>query len=266
MPSANILYDHDTGIEITFYKPHGSATGHENVVIDYIRALDNKQVPWISSAGMREIEFDMQVEAVNTATMERTMDYFRRSGKHLLLFVPSLYFASEIVIQDVNLVEEIGTTQTYAVSAYCYGMEGISILANNSNVQTNVSYSADASSLGGTVATLAIEGDYVKLNSIPLDDIYLEAEYYTMWVRAKAVYDALEDAALEISDDTSGTLAIDTRAFNDTAYEWRAMEVIILSTSEGHNIDFVVEKYTSATNTISVDAIAFVRGSGNITV
>lgn len=266
MVFANILYDRSSGIEILFVRPVGTSTGHENVIIDYPRSIDYKMVSWLSSAGIREIEFVMQVTTSDTATMERTLDYFRSSGKSLLLFLPTMFFASEITIKDVQLVEQIATTQKYSVSAYCYGTEGISMLSNSSGMSGATTNTTDANACSSLVTTLTTSAAYRRIPYVSVDDIYLEAGTYTVWVRAKSSAGTTNDMTISVVDNTSGSLASGSQTVPTSAYLWYGLSVTVPTTSVGHTVNISATKATSATNTLYIDAISIVRSSGLIAI
>lgn len=266
MATANIFYDRTTNTEILFSRPVGTSTGHENNVIDYLRVLDNKLVSWLSSSGVREIEYSMVVETTNTATMERTMDYFRSSGRPFLLMLPTMFLASEITIKDIQLVEQIATTQTYKVSAICYGVEGVSMLSNSSGMTGTATNTTDTDSCSGLVTTLSAISEYRRIPYLSVDEIYLEPGNYVVWVRAKSTAGTANDMTISVVDNTSGSLASGSRTVTSTGYAWYGLNVTVPDASLGHTINVEAIKATSGTNTLYIDSISIVRASGLITV
>lgn len=261
----NILYDPATETEIIFSRPDGTIRGCENNVIDYIRKRDNKLVSHCSSSGVREIKFEMETTA--TAAMERTLDHFRDSGKSLLLFLPQSDFASEVVLKEVFLIEQIRTTQVYAVSAYCYGVEGMCMLGNDPRTFWVTTTTPDIDAISGNVITLATATHYTSIPQIPVDDVYFSLGNYTMWVRAKSSAGTTNDLRLGM-DDTSiaGDIAVGYSTVLASAYKWYPLNVTVSSANQGHTITSYAWKETAATNSLYIDVLAFVQASGLITV
>lgn len=260
----NILLDYEDSIEILFTLPPGTALSYPNEVIEYVRASDVKTVPHISSAGMREINFQMQTNV--SRTLERQLDYFRRSGKSLLLFIPTEKFASEIVITDVSLPEIVSTYQTFTISAYCYGVEGRAMLADDPSGFWVTATTPDADSICGDVITLDTQTQYISIPNVPADNVFCIPADYTVWVRAKSSAGTADDLRIGINDTTLGDLDIDYYTVTTSAYAWYVLEGTIETTSEGNDITFYSWKETTETNDLYIDVIAFVHSSGLITV
>lgn len=266
MVSANIIYDRSSGIELTFARPYGTTTGHDNNVIDYIRSIDNKLVSWLSSSGVTDVEFRMQIYSPDTARIERTIDYLRSSGRAMLLILPTMYKATEFTIRDINYVESIGTTQVYSVNAYCYGVEGVSMLSNNAGMAGVTSSTVDAGAASNPVTTLVSSGNSRYMAAIAVDEVFLEPAEYIVWVRAKSSAGTTNDLTISVTDTTSGSLGTRNVTVTTGNYKWYGLAVTIPSTSLNHVVNIAATKATAATNTINIDIISIVRASGLISL
>jgi len=259
----NVLLDYEGGIEILFSRPPGTTFSYSNDVIEYVRRRDVKTVPHVSSAGVREISFQMETAA--SPTMERQLDYFRRSGKSLLLFLPLSNFASEIVIKDVDLVEQARTTQTFNISIYCFGVEGMSALANDP-LCDGEPVGADSDAMGEYSAVLGeiwgLRGFFVNA-----DLFNMPAGNYTVYVRAVATTVVSNDLRIALHDPTAAEMVIDSlKTCGTTAYTWYAASGTIDSANADHNVRVCAQKATATTNSIHVDMVAYVHASGLITI
>ena len=261
---SNILLDPGTGLEIPFSRPFGTALIYTNEVVDYIRSRDNRTVSWVSSAGAREIEFQIQTNV--SPQIERQLDYFRTSEKYILLFIPSLSFASEIVISNVDLVEIISTHQTFSIKAYCFGIEGICLRSIDSGMTGSTTTTIDSGACSNPVTTLINASEYLSMAAISVDKMQLEAGTYTVWVRAKSSAGTTNDMTISVVDNTSGSLVSGSRTVASTGYAWYGLNVTVPDASLGHTINVEAIKATTGTNTLYIDSISIVRASGLITV
>lgn len=262
----NVILDYENGTEIIFSMPPGGEISYPNEVVDFIRSAKNRTESWISSAGMREIKFQMQT--YSSPTLERQLDYFRRIGKSLLLFIPNIYFASEIVIHDVNLTEKCETTQTFDVSAYCYGIEGVSALATASIMYGEPASVPDADSIGGLVSPLyEIYHDIQGFES-STSNIYMPAGSWSIIVRAKSTVGTANDLFIRGHDPTAAEYFVNgTKTVGTSGYQYYIANGTVDSNNvPDHLVQVYASKATTATNTIYVDLIAYVHASGLITV
>lgn len=262
----NVLLDYENSTEIVFCMPPGSEFVYTNEVVDFIRSAKNRTESWVSSAGMREVKF--QVQTSTSPAIERQLDYFRRTGKSLLLFIPSLFFASEIVIDDVQLTVKCETTQTFDVSAFCFGIEGMSALATSSIMYGEPASVADSDSISGTVSPLyAIYHDIQGFESSTSNE-YMPEGSWTIFVRAKSTAGTTNDLYIRGHDPTAAEFFINgTKTVSTSGYTWYAAAGSVDSNNvPDHLVQIYASKATAATNTIYVDLIAYVHASGLITV
>ena len=260
-----VLLDYENSMEILFSMPVGTKLNYPNEVVDYIRSRDNKTVSWVSSAGVREVQFEMQT--TTSPTLERQLDYFRKSGKSLLLFIPDIYFASEIVIKEADRTETIGTTQTFSVSAYCYGVEGMSMLTTDSTMFGESATTADSNAIGDYCSRLYEIYRDMRGFDVVADNVYMPAGNWNIIVRAKATTAVSNDLRLAIHDPTAGELVInDLNTPGTSGYTYYIATGTIDSANFGHSVQVYAQKATTDTNDIYVDMICYVQASGLITV
>ena len=261
----NILLDYENSIEILFTLLPGTTLSYPNEVIEYVRASDVKTVPHISSAGMREISFQMQTNV--SKTLERQLDYFRRSGKSLLLFIPTEKFASEIVITDVSLPEIVSTYQTFTINAYCYGVEGQSYLASDSDVilSANATLTADSNALGGYTAKFLSNTDNMFFSTVA-DNVFVPAGNYLIVGRAKSK-NSVADGVLVGALTTYGVpLGTDTFTASTSAYGYYVVAGTLPIAQYGATVNTLVQQWGTDSNEIYSDLVAYVHSSGLITI
>lgn len=260
----NVLLDYENATEIIFSMPPGSEINYPNEVVDYVRSAKNRTESWVSSAGMREIKFQMQT--YSSPTLERQLDYFRRTNKYLLLFVPSLDFASEIVINDVQLTEKCETTQTFDVSAYCYGAEGVCMFGSDPRCHWVPDTAYDSLALSGNVTTLTSPVWYREIHEIASGGIWMPPDNYNVVVRTKSSAGSANDMMIGMYDGSMGYVFTGTHTVLSSGYNYYITHGTVASTNMNHVINIFAQKQTSAINTIYVDLIAYVHASGLITV
>lgn len=260
----NVLLDYEGGIEILFSRPPGTTFSYSNDVIEYVRRRDVKTVPHVSSAGVREISFQMETAA--SPTLERQLDYFRRSGKSLLLFLPLSNFASEIIIKDVELTEQVQTTQTYTISAYCFGVEGMSVLVTDSIILGQTGTTADADALGGYASRLYEIGSDTSYFEIVTGNFYMPAGTYYTIVRAKASATVTNDLNIGIQDLTAAEYFANGLKTPTSSYTYYIAQGAADSANMDHSVLLYAHKDTATTNNIYVNMLAYVQASGLITV
>lgn len=259
---SNLLLDPDTGTYLIFDElEEGIERTYANEVSNYKRFSDGQNISWIPSAGARELR--LVFRSGDPKYTRRLLDYFRRKGKHLVLWLGTSDFASEIIINDFEEHKAIGGLVPYSMSYSCYGDMGQIRIAADPRC-TGGSISADVNAISGSKATLSTIGTQRYFTALA-GELYLPADKYLVIVSAKGSNVVANDLKIGVYDVTaSASVASSLLTVKTTGYNLYIIEVTTTSALDGHTLKIYAEKATSSTNSISVDAISYLQTSGKI--
>lgn len=274
MRSSNVLIDVETATEIIFdaLEPALSLTSTSDIV-EYSRYLDGVHVSELISPNQRQMQ--VVVRTTTPSDTRRKLDYYRMTGKPLVMFIAAEDFASQVIVKSVDYSHGNETAASIQISLVCYGIEGHARLATDSRCYSDGEVSNDMFSLLG-VPFHSLLGNAVKLDTVGEDVSWaitgtygnIEPGIYMMLVRARGTEYVLNDMGIRFRDSTNVSTIIFQNISVDTVtgYQWFAAIGTVQPTSKGHNFSVMVIKTTAATNSLYIDAMAVFPTSGDITI
>jgi hypothetical protein len=274
MRSSNILIDVETGTEIIFdaLEPAFTQT-YNSDLIEYSRYLDGVHITDLVSPNQRQMQ--VVVRTTTPSDTRRKLDYYRMTGKPLVMFIAAEDSASQVIVKSVDYCHGKESAASIQISLACYGVEGHARMATDSRCYNDGEVSNDMFSLLG-VPFHSLLGNAVKLDTVGEDVSWavsgtngnIEPGIYMMLVRARGTEYVLNDMGIRFRDSTDVRTIIFQNISVDTVtgYQWFAAIGTVLESSDGHNFSIMVFKTTNATNSLYIDAMAIFPTSGTITI
>lgn len=274
MRSSNILIDVETGTEIIFDALEPALTQTYNSdLVEYSRYLDGVHITDLVSPNQRQMQ--VAVRTTTPSDTRRKLDYYRMTGKPLVMFIAAEDSASQVIVKSVDYSHGNETAASIQISLACYGIEGHCRLATDARCSTGGEVSNDMFSLLG-VPFHSLLGNAIKLDAAGESVSFaisganggIEPGIYMMLVRARGTEYVLNDMGVRFRDSTDVRTVIhqDISVDTTTGYQWFAAIGTVLVASEGNNFSVVVLKNTAATNSLYIDALAIFPTSGTISI
>jgi len=258
------LYDPASAIEVLFEAVEdGMQKTYVNEVINFMRHSDGEYESFVPGPGSREIS--IVVRSTDPSTLRRQLDYFRRSKKHLLLFLSTFDFVSEVVIKDAKQVLDTTSAPATAISFSCFGDIGMMMTALDSRTE-GIAATTDANGMDGYASVLDAQNESLYFE-IVAGDLYMSPANYMIIARAKSTGGVADDLTVRAYDSTASSATITaahTAVVGD--YLYYISEGSITATQDGHTMQIGALKATAGANAISVDMVAYVQSSQNIVI
>lgn len=274
MRSSNILIDVESGTEIIFdaLEPAFTQTYNSDLV-EYSRYLDGVHITDLVSPNQRQMQ--VVVRTTTPSDTRRKLDYYRMTGKPLVMFIAAEDSVSQVIVKAVDYSHGNESAASMQISLACYGIEGHCRLATDARCSTGGEVSNDMFSLLG-VPFHSLLGNAIKLDAVGESVSFaisgangnVDPGIYMMLVRARGTENVLNDMGVRFRDSTDVRTVIhqDISVDTITGYQWFAAIGTVLEVSDGNNFSVVVLKNTAATNSLYIDAMAIFPTSGTITI
>lgn len=265
MGSSNVLIDVETATEIIFdaLEPALSQTCTSDIV-EYSRYLDGVRVSELISPNQRQMQ--VLVRTTTPSATRRKLDYYRLTGKPLVMMIAADDSISQVIIKSVDYSHGNETAASIQLSMVCYGIEGHVRLATDTRCTTTGASGSDSNSLLGNAVLLDTAGEYINFTLAGTGD-NIEAGIYMMLVRARASSGVMSDMGVRLIDTTTVLTTIQQNiSVDNIGYTWYAAMGTVYPTSVGNNFRIHVLKNTASVNTLYVDALAIFPTSGSISI
>lgn len=259
-----VLYDPSTYTEIVFeYVLDGMGKQFVNEVVNFRRYSDGALESFVTSPGSREISFSVLTSI--PSELRRQLDYLRRTGKHLLLFLSTFDFVSEVVIKEFSMSEITSDEYPVALTFACFGDTGQMRTALDSRC-SGVSETSDSDALDGYASVLDAQNEYLRFEVVA-GGVNMDAADYMVVARAKSTAGTAADLTVRAYDSTASSATITAaHAVTIGEYAYYISEGSITTTQAGHTMQIEARKATTSTNAISVDMLAYLQSSLNAVI
>lgn len=263
---ANILLDVETGTEIIFDALVPTITHlYSNDTVEFSRFRDGKHKIKVTSPGQKQIE--ITIRTTTPSETRRLIDYYRTTGKPLVLLMGYDDSASEVVIKDAQYDRDNRTAAEITLTLAAYGVEGqMRLAADPRCAGAGGTVTSDANAIGGYSYVLNAAGEYISF-SFTSSGAYLPADQYMIIVRAKASTPISNDLIIKMYDSSRGEyIILRAVSVSTSGYSYYVAVGTAQEDNLNHTVQVYPQKLTASVNSISVDVVAYVATSGDVEI